>query len=68
MPSWDLIATYLAVRETGSLSAAGRELGLSQPTVRRQIEALEGIVGVPLFTRSAAGLVAAPGTEALIGL
>jgi DNA-binding transcriptional LysR family regulator len=63
--SWDLIASYLAVRQMGSLSAAARSLHLSQPTVRRQIDALEGLLGVMLFTRSATGLTPAPGTEGL---
>jgi DNA-binding transcriptional LysR family regulator len=67
-PSWDLIATYLAVRDTQSLSAAARVLRLSQPTVRRQIEALETQLKVTLFTRSATGLTPAPGTDGLAAL
>jgi DNA-binding transcriptional LysR family regulator len=53
---WTLIEAYLAVRRHGSLSAAARALRLSQPTVRRQIEALEARVGAPLFTRDTGGL------------
>jgi DNA-binding transcriptional LysR family regulator len=53
---WDLIAAYLAVRRHGSLSAAARALRLSQPTVRRQIEALEVHLGTKLFTRDPGGL------------
>lgn len=53
---WDLVATYLAVLRTGSLSAAARSLGLSQPTARRQVEALEARLGAPLFTRGPGGL------------
>ena len=55
-PSWDLFRTLLAVLEGGSLSAAGRALGLSQPTVGRHVEQLEAALGLPLFTRSQAGL------------
>jgi DNA-binding transcriptional LysR family regulator len=62
---WDLFAAYLAVCRTNSLSAASRRLGLSQPTVRRQIEALETLVGATLFTRSATGLLPIAGHEAL---
>ena len=42
---WGLLAAYLAVCRTSSLSGAARSLGLSQPTVRRQIEALESALG-----------------------
>lgn len=54
--SWDLIAAYLAVVRNGSLSAAARQLGASQPTLRRHIETLETQLGVPLFTRGPGGL------------
>ncbi|MGR6468838.1 LysR family transcriptional regulator [Rhizobium sp. PAMB 3182] len=53
---WDLYRTFLAVLQTGSLSAAARRLNLSQPTVGRHIEALEQAAGFPLFTRSQSGL------------
>jgi DNA-binding transcriptional LysR family regulator len=46
----------LAVIDAGSLSGAARVLDLSQPTVGRHIEALEGALDAPLFTRSATGL------------
>lgn len=55
-PSWDLYGAFLAVMQTGSLSGASRTLGVAQPTVRRQIEALEGALGVGLFTRAPNGL------------
>lgn len=56
-PSWALYGTFLAVMRGGSLSAASRALGLAQPTVRRQVEALEEALGVVLFTRAPNGLV-----------
>lgn len=56
-PSWDHLAAFLAVMRTGSLSGAARALGLSQPTVRRQIEALEQTLSTVLFTRSPLGLL-----------
>src|SRR5580693_174962 len=65
MDSWDHYRTLLAVLAEGSLSGAARSLGLSQPTVGRHIETLEGELGAPLFTRSASGL--AP-TEAALAL
>lgn len=55
--SWDLIAAFLAVIREGSLSGAARRLNAAQPTVRRQIEALEEAVGVALFTRGPSGLL-----------
>ena len=54
--SWDDQRTFLAVLEAGSLSAAARRLGVTQPTVRARIEALERALGTALFTRSANGL------------
>ncbi|WP_037151205.1 LysR family transcriptional regulator [Rhizobium freirei] len=56
-PSWDFYRTFLAVLEHGSLSAAARELGLTQPTVGRHIDALEQSVQAELFTRSQQGLL-----------
>lgn len=64
--SWDLFAAFLAVHRTGSLSAAARALGLSQPTLRRQIEALEAIVGAPLFLRTATGLAPLEDSQGLV--
>lgn len=64
--NWELFAAYLAVCRTNSLSAAARQLGLSQPTVRRQIEALESLVGATLFTRSATGLLPIAGHDTLV--
>src|ERR1700733_2124448 len=54
--SWDLLGSFLAVMRTGSLSGASRTLGVAQPTVRRQIEKLEEVLGAVLFTRSQTGL------------
>lgn len=56
-PSWDLYRSFLAVLRTGSLSAAARTLGLTQPTVGRHVAALQDYLGErPLFTRSPSGL------------
>jgi DNA-binding transcriptional LysR family regulator len=55
-PGWDLYRSFLAVAREGSLSAAARRLRLTQPTLGRHIEALEGALGVALFTRSPSGL------------
>ncbi|MBS0613524.1 MAG: LysR family transcriptional regulator [Proteobacteria bacterium] len=39
--------------ECGGFAAAGRALGISQPAVTKQIRAVEGKVGYPLFSVSA---------------
>ncbi|MBI1169784.1 LysR family transcriptional regulator [bacterium] len=62
---WTLYRSFLAVAETGSLSAAARRLNLSQPTLGRHVAELEAALGTPLFTRIARGL--AP-TEAALAL
>ncbi len=51
-PNWEWYRSFLAVAESGSLSAAGRALGLAQPTVGRHIDSLEQALGLKLFTRS----------------
>jgi DNA-binding transcriptional LysR family regulator len=48
------------------LSGAARSLGLTQPTIGRHVDALEGALGVSLFTRSQAGLFATAGAIALV--
>lgn len=48
---WNQIKAFLATVETGSLSGAARVLGLTQPTISRQIAALEKSLGVVLFER-----------------
>lgn len=55
-PSWDLHRSFLAVMREGSLSAAARALGMTQPSLGRHIRALEQRLGVVLFTRSPQGL------------
>ncbi|WP_158965438.1 LysR family transcriptional regulator [Chachezhania sediminis] len=56
LADWSLIQAFLAVAETGSLSAAARTLGQSQPTLGRQVRALETTLGTQLFERHARGL------------
>ena len=55
-PEWNLVQSFLAVVETGSLSGAARRLGVSQPTLSRQMTALGDSVGAELFVRFARGL------------
>jgi DNA-binding transcriptional LysR family regulator len=55
-PDWALYRTLLAVLDEGSLSAAARNLGLTQPTVARHVDLLEASLGADLFVRSQRGL------------
>jgi len=52
---WNLIRSFAAVADTGSLSAAARRLRASQPTVGRHVAELEGALGVVLFRRGKRG-------------
>lgn len=52
---WSLIRAFLAVAKTGSLSAAAKQLGASQPTLSRHIKELEEQTGLQLFKRQARG-------------
>lgn len=58
--NWDLYRSFAAVLREGSLSAAARALGLTQPTLTRHIDALEQGLGLTLFTRSQRGLLPTP--------
>src|SRR6185312_7242041 len=52
---WNLIRSFVAVAQTGSLSAAARQLGGSQPTLGRHVAELEQATGLKLFRRGRAG-------------
>lgn len=49
---WNRARAVVATAETGSLSAAARSLGLTQPTLGRQVAAMEEDLGLTLFTRA----------------
>ena len=54
---WDDVRVFLAVARHGSLRAAGRALGLSQPTIGRRLASFEATFGGPtLFDRLPEGL------------
>lgn len=54
---WNHAKTFLAVADKGSLSAAARALGQTQPTVSRQIAALEESLNVLLFERTGRSVI-----------
>lgn len=66
LADWSLTRAFLAVAETGSLSAAARRLGLSQPTLGRQIAQLEAALHLTLFTRQPRGLALTEAATALL--
>src|SRR6202011_3790517 len=54
---WNDVRVFLAVAREGSMRAAGRALGLSQPTIARRLAAFEATFGGPsLFDRLPEGL------------
>lgn len=73
-PSWDVYRSFAVVLREGSLSAAARSLGMTQPSISRHIDALELRIGGALFVRSQRGLSPTdralelqPHAEALVG-
>lgn len=48
---WNRTRAFLVTAEEGSLSAAAKALNMSQPTLSRQVSALEQEIGVVLFDR-----------------
>ncbi|SFR43929.1 transcriptional regulator [Marinobacter gudaonensis] len=53
---WNRARAFLVTAEEGSLSAAAKALGVSQPTLGRQVAALEVELSTALFERSGRGL------------
>lgn len=62
---WSTLPVFLAIAETGSLSAASRKLGISQPTLSRRIMALEETLDTQLFQRRPKGLVLTEAGESI---
>ncbi len=54
---WNHLRAFLETAQTGSLSAAARKLGLSQPTLSRQVACIEQDLGVTLFERVGKSMV-----------
>ncbi len=60
------LRVFLGILENGSLSAAGRELGITQPAVSNHLHVLEQRFGVTLLTRGRC-LKTTPAGECLAG-
>ncbi len=54
---WDKLRIFHAAAQEGSFTRAGDVLGMSQSAISRQVSALEGELGTPLFHRHARGLI-----------
>ena len=53
---WNLVRTFVAVADSGSLAGAARGLSLAHPTVARHIQQLEANLGLALFDRRTSGM------------
>jgi DNA-binding transcriptional LysR family regulator len=63
---WNRVRAFLATAEQGSFSGAARILKLTQPTVSRQVDALEAELGVALFERVGKSLIMTPNGQDLL--
>ncbi|MBX9882168.1 MAG: LysR family transcriptional regulator [Sphingomonas sp.] len=63
---WNDLRYFLAVARHGTTLAAGRALKVSQTTVARRVQVLEGDLGLTLFERRPTGYVLTPEGEGLI--
>jgi DNA-binding transcriptional LysR family regulator len=64
--NWDDLRFVLALAKAGSLAGAARELKVDHTTVGRRVEALEGDLGVRLFTRTPSGYVLTAEADSLL--
>lgn len=64
--NWNHVRAFLAVAEEGSLSAAARALGQTQPTLSRQVIGLEDALAVTLFDRVGKALILTPAGHDLL--
>ena len=62
---WGDVKVFLSIARTGTLGAAARQLGLSQPTMGRRLKALERSLSATLFQRTSDGFVLTSAGEAV---
>jgi DNA-binding transcriptional LysR family regulator len=51
LDDWNLLRSFIAVYESGTLTEAARRLATTQPSVGRHVRELEGTLGEALFVR-----------------
>jgi DNA-binding transcriptional LysR family regulator len=62
---WNLLRSFIAIFETGTLTEAARRLGTTQPSMGRHLRELEGLLGETLFVRAPGQLKATERARAL---
>lgn len=65
--NWDDLRTFLAIARHGTLSAAARALGVTQPTMGRRLAAIEARSGARLLQRLPGRYALTPLGEAVLG-
>jgi DNA-binding transcriptional LysR family regulator len=63
---WSDLRVFLAIAREGSLGAAARTLGQTQPTMGRRLQALERQIGHVLFQRTQHGFIPTDEGQALL--
>jgi DNA-binding transcriptional LysR family regulator len=64
---WSDVKVFLTIARTGTLMAAARQIGLSQPTMGRRLKALEASLSLTLFQRTSDGFVLTAEGESVLG-
>ena len=62
----DLLRSFFAISEFGSMSRAAEQLHVAQSTLTRQMQALEAEIGGPLFERGPGGVALTAAGHALL--
>jgi len=63
---WNQLRAFVTTVEAGSITAAARILGATQPTISRQISSLEEQLGLTLIERGPRGMILTAPGEALL--
>jgi len=66
-PSIRQLECIVAVAEHGSFRKAATALGISQPALSAQVQAVEGILGVQIFERDRRSVLVTPAGEDIVG-
>jgi LysR family transcriptional regulator of gallate degradation len=60
------LRAFIAIADTGTITAAVRRVNLTQPAITHAIAKLERLIGVPLFERGPAGMTCTEAARRLI--